>query len=114
MINKTTILSFLFLCFLSVSYTQENSRNQPEVIIDQNISQNSMSLSFDNQKEIHESRLEVFKSRLTNYYSELDEIQYDQDSNRFNLILNVTEINKSDLDDILTHFNVYNYSIETK
>ncbi|PHR48155.1 MAG: hypothetical protein COA32_06435 [Fluviicola sp.] len=114
MIKKTTILSLLFFCFLSVSYTQENNNNQPQVTIDQIISQNSMTLSFDNQREINENKLPLFKSRLVNYYTELDDINYDSNDNRFILTLNVTEIEKEDLDGILNHFNVYNYSIEIK
>ena len=112
MIKKRTILSFLFLCFLSVSYTQENDSNQSQVKIDQIVSQNSMTLSFDNQKEINENRLDIFKSRLINYYTELDEIDYDSTENRFTLTFNVVEIEKKDLDGILNHFNVYNYFIE--
>lgn len=114
MIKKTTILSLLLFCFLSVSYTQENANDQSLITIDQIVSQKSMTLSFENQREINENKLPVFKSRLVNYYTELDEINYDSNDNRFILTLNVTEIEKEDLDSILNHFNVYNYSIEIK
>lgn len=114
MIKKTTILSILFFCFISISFAQKNTDTQPEVIINKEVSESSMTLSFDNQREINEDRLPSFKSRLINYYSELDEIEYDSDQNRFTLFLNITKISKQELDGILTHFNVYNYSIESK
>ena len=114
MIKITTLLSILFFCFISISFAQKNTDTQPEVIINKEASESSLTLSFENQREIHEDRLTSFKERLINYYTELDKIEYDSDKNRFTLFFNIIEISKHDLDGILTHFNVYNYSIESK
>lgn len=112
MLKKLTIISILLFSVLSVSYSQNNIDNQKKVRINQVVSQNSTTLTFENQRNINKDKIDVFVNRLVNYYDELESIDYNSTNNHFTLRFNITEIKKENLDDVLSHFNVYSYLLK--
>jgi hypothetical protein len=92
------ILLLLSLLFLFVV----NTHSQVEIEI------NDRTLKFENQRELDQSKLPIFESRLENYYD--IRIEYDETGNTFSLFFN-EEIKEEELNGILSHFNVYEYKI---
>lgn len=104
---KLTI-ALLFLFFSIGSYGQ----NTEETLITQTISNNHVELTFINVKTFDESKVDRFTSRLENYYQEVEKIEFYSNDNTFYIRFTSSALPEDvRLKEILTHFNIYNYSI---
>ncbi|MDX1652908.1 MAG: hypothetical protein R3277_10480 [Brumimicrobium sp.] len=107
-----TLIIFSVISFSS--FSQNTEQNHPEVLLEQHQSDNGFSLEFINQRDLNPSKMEAFKSRLTNHYSELESIDYNQNDDKFILKFSGPSVSNERLDDILIHFHVFNYKIVKK
>jgi hypothetical protein len=74
-------------------------------------SDSGSSLQFMNHKSFDVSKIERFTSRLENYYQTVSSIHYNADENTFVIDFLTADIADAELRDILTHFDVYEFTI---
>lgn len=104
-------LALLFLFFSVTSFGQ----NDEETLITQSITNNQVELTFINVKTFDESKIDRFTSRLENYYQEVEKIEFYSNNNTFYIRFTSAVLPEDiRLKEILTHFNVYHYSINVE
>jgi hypothetical protein len=69
------------------------------------------SLQFMNQKSFDVSKIDRFTARLESYYQIVNAIEYYVEENVFVIQFNSVDIEDTELRDILSHFNVYEFTI---
>lgn len=104
---KTILLSISITAFSLIGYSQ----SEAPIELIETTAQNSYILEFENQREFDINKLSRFTDRLENHYEEITSIEYDIDNNLFKIFFTNSPSELPNLEDMLSHFNVYNFTI---
>lgn len=109
--KKILFVAVFVLLNWNFVFCQNVEPDNPLVEISTSIENEKLIYSFTNHKDFEESKIDRFTSRLINYYEIVDNIEYNSQENLFIIDFNSLIIDEQELKEILSHFDVYHYSI---
>lgn len=112
-LTNTKIMLKAILLFISITAISLTGYTQSEdpVVLTEIVENDTYVIEFKNTRVVDTNKLINLSSRIESIYEEIASAEYLSDSNTFKIKFHKSPSEIENLEDMLSHFNLYNYTI---